>query len=87
MGQVIDLQEWRRRHPAGAAKAAGSSLPWRAQQVFWAEPILLSSLAVWQDAAVMWASIVLTASTEVGFAQAGGAPASTRAAVPFEVRP
>jgi hypothetical protein len=76
MGQVIDLHEWRRRHPAGILKAAESSPPWRAPQAFWAEPILLSSLTVWRAAAVTWAGIVLAAASEVGFPQAGqGAPA------------
>jgi hypothetical protein len=71
MGQVIDLQDWRRRHPAGAAKATELSLPWRAPQFLWAEPMLDSSLTVWRAAAVMWASIVLAASGEVGGPQTG----------------
>ena len=70
MAQVIDPQAWRRR-PAGAANAGELSLPWRAQQVFWAEPILLSSLTVWRAAAVMWAGLVLAAASKAGFPQAG----------------
>ena len=77
MGQVIDLQEWRRRHPAGAAKATELSLPWRAPQFFWAEPMLLSSLTVWRAAAVMWAGVVLAASGEVGDPQTGATPAAS----------
>ena len=81
MGQVIDPQAWRLR-PASLAKTRELSLPWRAQQVFWAEPILLSSLTVWRAAAVMWASLVLAAASKVGFPQAGQrapAPAQTAA--------
>jgi hypothetical protein len=79
MRQVIDPQAWRRR-PAGAANAGELSLSWRAQQVFWAEPILLSSLTVWRAAAVMWAGLVLAAAGEAGFPQAGRcAPAPARA--------
>ena len=74
MGQVIDLQEWRRRHPAGAAKATELSLPWRAPQFLWTEPMLVSSLTVWRAAAVMWAGVVLAASGEVGDPQTGRRP-------------
>ena len=81
MGQVIDLQEWRRRNPACAAKATELSLPWQAPQLFWAEPMLVSSLTVWRAAAVMWAGLVLAAASEVGFPQAGQrAPATVPAA-------
>jgi hypothetical protein len=59
MGQVIDLQDWRRHHPADAAKATDLSPLRRAPQFFWAEPMLLSSLTVWRTAAVMWAGLVL----------------------------
>jgi hypothetical protein len=81
MRRVIDLQEWRRRHPADATKATELSPAWQASQLFWAEPILLSSLTVWRAAAVMWAGLLLTAASEVGFPAAGQrAPAPPRAA-------
>ena len=81
MGQVIDLQDWRRRHPAGATEGRDFSLSWRAPQFFWAEPMLLSSLNLWRAAAVMWAGIVLVASGEVGRPSAGQrAPGPARAA-------
>jgi hypothetical protein len=69
MGQVTDLQDWRRCHPAGAARATELSRAWRAPQAFWAQPLLLSSLTVWRGAAVMWAGTVLTPSGEMGFPQ------------------
>ena len=71
MGQVIDFQDWRRRHPAGATEGRDLSLSWRATQFFWAEPMLLSSLNFWRAATVMWAGIVLVASGEVGRPSAG----------------
>jgi hypothetical protein len=56
----------------------------RGNQFFWAEPMLVSSLTVWRAAAVMWAGLVLAAASEVGFPQAGRAPAPAPAAkLPF----
>ena len=67
MGQVIDLHDWRRRHPAGAARSPELSPAWRAPPILWAEPMLLPSLAVWRAAAAIWAGTVLAAAGEVGF--------------------
>ena len=82
MGEVIDLQEWRRRHPVGAAQARELSQPWRATQLLWVEPLLLSSLIVWRAAAVIWAGTVLAASSQAGFAPAGQGPRSGRRLLP-----
>jgi len=38
MGQVIDLQDWRRSHPASPAGARELSPSWRAPEPYWAEP-------------------------------------------------
>jgi hypothetical protein len=65
MGQVIDLQDWRRRHQAGST-TAGEPSPARHYD-FWVEPMLLSALDVWRAAAVIWVGATLAGSGEVGF--------------------
>jgi hypothetical protein len=81
MGQGIDVQDWRRRHPAGATEGRDFSRSWRAPQFFWAETMLLSSLNLWRAAAVMWSGMVLVVSGEIGRPSAEQlAPGPARAA-------
>ena len=90
MGQVIALQEWRRRHAASAARARDLSLPWQAPPFFWPEPMLVSSLTVWRAAAVTWAGLALAAADGLGFPPAGRgalAAAPLAALAPFGTRP
>ena len=76
MGQVINLQDWRRDHSAEAAKTAEWSRAWRVPETFSAEPLLLSSLTVWQVAVVMWAGMVLAASAGIGTPKAERRPSA-----------
>jgi hypothetical protein len=58
MGQVIDLQEWRRRRSQVPAKAAEPLALRDATGIVWMEPILSSSLP-WHSMVTMWVGLWL----------------------------
>lgn len=58
MGQVIDLQEWRRRRSQVPAKAAEPLALRDTTGIVWMEPILSSSL-LWHSMVTMWVGLWL----------------------------